>query len=167
MPDEQPRSRKSSPNLWLAVLPGVLVFAGATGMFFYSSMQFSTAGSALTAREEPSDEPEPEPSELLACVEVYGVTMHASESYVSDAGGIPQRPAKNAPTEISTVLRGMVRNNCGRDLGRVEVQLEVRDGQGQRGGGWIAAGHLAVGQASSFEKAWMGRITSYKVMKVR
>ena len=167
MPGVPPQQRKSSPSLWLAVVPGVLVFAGATGMFFYSSMQFSADGSAINASNETPLESKPEPSELLSCVEIYGVTMHSSESYVREMNGLPQKRPKNAPSEISTVLRGMIRNNCGRNLGRVEAQLEVRDDEGKLGRGWVAGGRLANGQAASFEKAWMGRVTSYKVLKVR
>ncbi|MBK7931045.1 MAG: hypothetical protein IPJ98_27300 [Bryobacterales bacterium] len=167
MPGVPPQQRKSSLSLWLAVVPGVLVFAGATGMFFYSSMQFSAARSALNARDETPLESKPEPSELMNCVEIYGVTMHSSESYVREMNGLPQRRPKNAPSEISTVLRGMIRNNCGRHLGRVEAQLEVRDDEGKLGRGWIAGGRLASGQGASFEKAWIGRVTSYKVLKVR
>lgn len=171
MPDVQPgvppQQRKSSPSLWLALVPGVLVFAGATGMFFYSSMQFGAAGSAINASDETPLESKPEPSELMSCVEIYGVTMHSSESYVREMNGLPQRRPKNAPSEISTVLRGMIRNNCGRNLGRVEAQLEVRDDEGKVGRGWITGGRLSSGQAASFEKAWMGRVTSYTVVKVR
>lgn len=170
-PDVRPglptKERKASPSLWLAVVPGLLVFAGATGMFFYSSLQFGAASSAIAASNETPLEPKPEPSELMSCVEVYGVTMHSSESYVREMNGLPQRRPKNAPNEISTVLRGMIRNNCGRNLGRVEAQLEVRDDEGKVGRGWITGGRLASGQAASFEKAWMGRVTSYTVIKVR
>ncbi|MBN8732119.1 MAG: hypothetical protein J0L64_16380 [Acidobacteria bacterium] len=167
MPEAPPQQRKSSPSLWLAVVPGVLVFTGATGMFFYSSMQFGAAGSAINASDETPLESKPESSELMSCVEIYGVTMHSSESYVREMNGLPQRRPKNAPSDMSTVLRGMIRNNCGRNLGRVEVQLEVRDDEGKLGRGWVAGGRLANGQAASFEKAWMGRVTSYKVLKVR
>jgi len=167
MPDVPPPERKSSPSLWLAVLPGVLVFAGATGMFFYSSMHTGAAARAITASDETSLEPSPDPGELAACVEIYGVTMHSSESYVPEYNGMPRKRPRNAPADISTVLRGMIRNNCGRNLGRVEAQLEVRDDEGKVGRGWITGGRLATGQAASFEKAWMGRVTSYKVLKVR
>ena len=169
MSDEQPQAQKKSPNIWLAALPGLLVFAGAVGMFLYSSLQFSTVGAAITAPapDEPGAPPKPAPDELLGCVQTYGVTMHTSESYVRELGGFQRPRPKNAPAELSTVLRGMIRNNCGRPLKRVEVFIEVKDGEGRRGSGWTSAGNLAQGQAEPFEKAWMGRVTEYKVTKVR
>ena len=164
-----PPARKPAPKLWLAALPGLLVFLFAAGMFVYSSSQFSQVGAAITAPgpEEPGAPPKPSPGELLSCVETYGVTMHTSEFYVSELGGFRRPRPKNSPNELSTVLRGMVRNNCGRPLRQVGIFIEVRDAEGRRGSAWVAVGNLAQGQADTFEKAWIGRVTEYKVTKVR
>lgn len=169
MSEAQTQARKTAPNLWLAVLPGVLVFAGATGMYFYSSFEFSRVGAAITEppKEEAGGVTRPSPDELMSCLETYGVTMHTSESYVPEMGGFPRQRQKNGPSELSTVLRGMIRNNCGRRLRRAEIFLEVRDAEGKAGSGWAAVGSLDHGQADTFEKAWMGRVTEYKVTKAR
>lgn len=170
MADVPPQPPKPPQNLWLAVLPGLLVFSAATGMFIRSSMDTRAAASALTQPaplEQPASSGKPAENELLQCVEVYGVTMHTSEDYVPERGGYATARRKNAPNYISTVLRGMMRNNCGRPLPRVEAQLEVTADDGATGLGWVAAGNLAAGQGGSFEKAWMGRVTSYKVVRVR
>ncbi|MEP7364300.1 MAG: FxLYD domain-containing protein [Acidobacteriota bacterium] len=169
MSEAQPNASKPTPNLWLAILPGILVFAGASGMFLYSSREFSSAGAAITA-PDPKDEiaaSKPSPGEMMSCIETYGVTMSTSESYVRESNGFPQSRPKNSTGELSTVLRGMIRNNCGRPLRRVEVFMEVRDADGNKGAGWAAVGHLEHGQAEPFERAWMGRITEYKVTKAR
>lgn len=168
MSPAEPQEKKS-PNLWLAVLPGVLVFLGAIGMFFFSSFNFAKVGAIITA-PDPKNElavNKPAPGELLACIETHSVTMHTSESYVAERGGFAQQRRKNAPTELATVLRGMVRNNCGRPIRRVELFFEVRDAEGRRGAGWVFAGPLDQGQGATFEKAWMGRVTEYKVTKAR
>jgi hypothetical protein len=169
MSGEQPQVSKPAPKLWLAALPGLLVFAGAAGMFLYSSRQFSQAGAAITepAAGETSLVSKPAPSELMACIETYAVSMHTSESYVSEMNGFPRQRPKNAPAELSTVLRGMVRNNCGRPVRRLEIFIEVRDAEGRRGSGWTTVGSLDLGQAGTFERAWMGRVTEYKVTKAR
>jgi hypothetical protein len=163
-----PREKKS-PNLWLALLPGLLVLLGATGMFFWSRLSFLRAATAITA-PDPNDAAaasKPAPSELLACLDTYGITMHTSEFYVAEYGGFRRPRPKNAPNELSTVLRGMVRNNCGRPLRQVSIYIEVNDAEGKRGQAWVPVGNIEQGQAGEFEKAWIGRVTEYKVTKAR
>ena len=169
--DEVPSQPPKPPrNLWLAVLPGLLVFSAATGMFIRSSMDTQAAANVIAGpaqREQAAAPVKPSGDELLQCVEIYGVTMHTSEDFVPEHNGFATAPRKGAPNYLSTVLRGMMRNNCGRPLPRVEAQIEVTSDDGKTGLGWVGAGNLAVGQGSSFEKAWIGRVTSYKVVRVR
>ena len=101
------------------------------------------------------------------CVETYGITLHTSWSHVREYSLLAPRQGKNAPNEEATVLRGMARNGCGEPLRNVRVKINVRDASGSKGSGWADVGVLAIGQVRSFEKAWMGRVTSYEVVEIR
>ena len=97
------------------------------------------------------------------CVETYGVTLSSSDQYVREwTLGAPANNATRTP-EISTVLRGMARNGCGEDLKNVRIRLVVRDEAGAKGEGSYMIDGLVVGEAKPFERAWMGRVTSYEI----
>ncbi len=102
-------------------------------------------------------------SKRLSCVDTYGVTLDLSEYYVRDNGsGIPM-PRKNQTPEVSTVVRGMARNGCGEKLQNVHLRFVVHDDGGQKGEGAVLIDSLADGESKPFEKAWMGRVTSYEI----
>ena len=96
----------------------------------------------------------PKPSKSLKCVEVYGVTLANSEYYVPE-GTFYRDPQK--PVELSTVLSGMVRNDCGEPLRTVTIHINVRDDDRRRGDGSVSVSDLNPGEAKPFSKAWMGR----------
>ncbi len=103
------------------------------------------------------------PSKSFACVETYGVTLANSEFYVREG----QQFSPRGTPEISTVLSGMVRNDCGELLKSVTIQIHVRDDAGKRGDGSVTVAGLNPGEAKLFSKAWMGRVTSYEIGKIR
>jgi hypothetical protein len=145
----------------MAVLPGLVVVALATGWMAYHSVQFSRVSNVIVpaASRTPS-------AGKLKCVETYGITLKTSEFYVSEGIERFRRP-KHAPRELSTVVQGMARNGCGEPLKNVRILINVRDDQGRRGTGWAKVGNLGTGQAAAFERAWIGRVTSYDIVEVR
>lgn len=147
---------KPKPKLWLAALPGVIVALVAMGTASYRFSQVSRVigGGGQPAAENPK-----------GCIETYGVTLSGSEFYVSERDALAGR-RKNKPREISTVVRGMARNDCGKPLKRVRILIQVRDGEGKRGSAWAEIANLGVGQVKPFQRAWMGRITDYEIARV-
>ena len=104
----------------------------------------------------------------LDCVETYALTLHSSEFFVPENHGLVQPKRKDGgPTELSTVLRGMARNNCGEPLHNVRIHMKVADAAGKRGDGWASVGTLERGEVKPFERAWMGRVTTYEVTEIR
>ena len=138
--------------LWLAVVPGLVI---ATIFASRSIVQTGQAARAI------SGDVTPKPA--LTCIEPYGVNLSNSEFYVRE--GEQFVPRKK--TEISTVVSGMVKNDCGETLKSVTISMEVSDDDGKRGSGSVTVSDLGPGQAKPFSKAWMGRITSYQIVKVR
>jgi hypothetical protein len=82
------------------------------------------------------------------------------------APGIPSASTNKSP-EISTVLTGTVRNGCQENLTNVRVLFEVHDDSGKKGEGSYLIPSLAIGEAKSFERAWIGRVTTYEVTAER
>ncbi len=105
----------------------------------------------------------PKPSHSLGCVDTYGINLANSEYYVPE--GQQFLPRKTA--ELSTVLSGMVRNNCGQKLKSVTIHINVHDDDGKRGDGVVTFFELNDGEAKPFSKAWMGRVTSYEIGKIQ
>ena len=103
------------------------------------------------------------PSKSLACVEAYSVTLTNSQNYVPEG----QEFVPRNKVEPSTVVSGMVRNDCGESLKSVTIHINVRDDDGKRGDGSVTVEDLNPGEAKPFSKAWMGRVTSYEITKIR
>jgi hypothetical protein len=141
--------------MWAAVLPALLV---PVFLFVRAVLQFGAFASASGISDAP-----PAKSNILDCVVVYSITPHTSEFYVREFGGFATQRPKNAPTELSTVLRGMAKNECGDPLKFVKLNFVVHDDKGQKGQGIITIDSLVNGEAKQFEKAWMGRVTSWEV----
>ena len=102
-------------------------------------------------------------SKSLACVETYGVTLTNSEYYVPEG----QQFSPRTTPEVSTVVSGMVRNDCGEPLNSVTIHIKVRDASGKRGDGLATVSELNSGEAKPFSHAWMGRVTSYEIGKIQ
>lgn len=152
VPDPIEPKRVEFPR-WLAVLPGLLLV-----LFFgvRAGIQTGQAARAITGTT-------PSASKTLACVETYGVNFANSEYYVPEG---QQFLARQTP-ELSTVLNGMVRNDCGEALKSVTIHINVRDENGKRGNGSVTIFELNPGEAKPFTKAWMGRVTSYEIGKIQ
>jgi hypothetical protein len=96
-------------------------------------------------------------------VEAYSVTLTNSKFYVPEG----QEFTPRITTEPSTVVSGMVRNDCGETLKSVTIHINVRDEAGKRGDGSVTVSDLNSGEAKPFSKAWMGRVTSYEIGKIQ
>ena len=135
------------------------MLALATGGIIYQFTQMRKASNALVPGGASS-------GGTLECVETYGITLHTSEFYVSE--GLTQfKHPKNAPRELSTVLNGVARNNCGKPLNNVRIRIRVRSADGKRGDAWATVGTLETGEAKPFERAWMGPVTTYEIAEIR
>jgi len=139
---------------WLAALPGLLL---VTFFAVRAMIQMGGASQAISGGNESS-----KPS--LACVSTYGITLTNSEYYVPE--GHQFSPPPKTP-ELSTVVSGMVRNDCGEALKAVRIHLKVSDENGRKGEGSALVTGLNPGEAKPFDKAWMGRITSYEVDSIK
>jgi hypothetical protein len=135
-------------------LPGV---AFATFFAVRALVQMGHASEAV------SGDHTSKPSKSLACVEPYSVTLSNSEFYVPE--GQEFSPRKSA--ELSTVVSGMIRNDCGKPLKSVTIHINVRDDDGKRGAGSVTVSDLNPGEAKPFSKAWMGRVTSYEITRIQ
>ena len=103
-------------------------------------------------------------SKSLTCLETYSVTLTNSQFYVREGQQYAPPPQT---TENSTVVSGMVRNDCGEPLKSVTIHINVHDDEGKRGNGAVTVSDLNPGQAKPFSKAWMGRVTSYEIEKIQ
>jgi hypothetical protein len=152
VPDpKEPRDTKF-PR-WLAALPGLVLVTIFAGRAFVQTGQASRAVSGSDASKPKS----------LACVETYSVTLANSEYYVSEG----QQFSPRKTPELSTVVNGMVRNDCGELLKSVTIHITVSDGDGKRGDGSVTVSDLNSGESKPFSKAWMGRVTSYEIGKIQ
>jgi hypothetical protein len=152
VPDPIEPRRAKFPR-WLGVLPGLLLVT------IFSVRAFVQMGQATRVV---SGNATSNPSKSLACVEVYSVSLSNSEFYVPEGQEFSPRKAP----ELSTVLSGMVRNDCGEPLKSATIHIQVRDAAGKRGQGSVTITELNLGQAKPFSKAWMGRVTSYEIGKI-
>ena len=139
---------------WLAALPGLVIVTVFAGRAFVQMGQASRAVSGNDASK---------PAKSLSCVETYGVTLSNSEFYVPEG----QQFAPRNTRELSTVLQGMIRNDCGEALKSVTIHINVSDESGKRGNGAVTVSDLNAGEAKPFSKAWMGRVTSYEIGKIQ
>lgn len=153
--DEKPKQ-----NLWIATLPAIIVLTVVSGVVVRNFIQFRKVAAVVSSNSAPS-------AANRNCVETYGITLHTSEFYVSELGAPGPLRRKDAPPELSTVIRGTARNACGVPLKSVRIKINVRDDGGRRGSAWADVGAMAVGQIAAFERAWMGRVTSYEIVEVR
>ncbi|HEX4596100.1 MAG TPA: FxLYD domain-containing protein [Bryobacteraceae bacterium] len=136
------------------VLPGLVIVTIFAGRAFVQVGQASRAVSGNATSK---------PSKSLACVEAYSVTLTNSQFYVPEG----QEFTPRTTTEPSTVVSGMVRNDCGETLKSVTIHINVRDEAGKRGDGSVTVSDLNSGEAKPFSKAWMGRVTSYEIGKIQ
>ncbi|NWF84085.1 MAG: hypothetical protein HXY18_09685 [Bryobacteraceae bacterium] len=152
-PDPPPR-RKS--NVLLAALPAFLVTAF---MSIWSLLRFAGVepASGIVPRSE---------SRAAACAQVYGVTLYNSEYYVRESSPGSGFASSKAPRELSTVISGMVENTCDEPLNSVRIKLSVRDVSGARGSGEVTVGKIGPRQAKPFERAWIGQITGYEIVRL-
>jgi hypothetical protein len=139
---------------WLAALPGLVIVSIFAGRAF---VQMGRASSAISGVDTSK------PSKSLACLETYSVTLTNSQNYVPEG----QQFSPRKTVDPSTVVSGMVRNDCDRLLKSVRIHINVRDDDGKRGDGSVTVEDLSPGQAKPFSKAWMGRITSYEIGKIQ
>lgn len=136
--------------LWLAAMLPALLF-----------VIFATVTTLRVSKKIAPDVPG-DPARV-ACVETYGITLNQSEYYVREfAPAFEAKRPDNSP-ELSTVLRGMVRNGCGHDLKNVRLHLVVHDDAGRTGEAFHMIQEIADGEVKSFERAWMGRVVTYEV----
>lgn len=149
----QPNEPKAKFPVWFAAVPGLVI---ATIFVGRALVQTGGAASAITGDTSTH-------SKALSCVETYSITLGNSEFYVPE--GQQFVPRKNV--EISTVLSGMVRSDCAEPLKSVRIPIDVRDESGKQGSGTVTVQGLSPGEAKPFSHAWMGRITSYEIGKIR
>jgi hypothetical protein len=146
----------------MALVPGMITVALTTGFVIYQFGQFRGVSGVIA----PGGGSNPTEGGR-ECVETYGITLHTSEFFVREMPGSgPFRP-KNAPRELSTVVRGNARNGCGQPLKKVQIRIKVHGDDGKNGAAWADVGDLGTGQSKPFERAWMGRVTSYEIAEVR
>jgi hypothetical protein len=62
-------------------------------------------------------------------IETYSVTLDSSQLYVPEW----QVGMQANPSQLSTVLRGMVRNGCGENMKNVRLHFVVHDDAGKKG----------------------------------
>jgi hypothetical protein len=139
---------------WLAAVHGLVIALIFSGRAFFQMGQASRAVSGGSASKS---------SKALTCIETYAITLANSEFYVPEG----QQFSPRKSSEISTVINGMVRNDCGRRLESVTVHINVRDDSGKRGSGSVTLSPLNPGDAKPFSKAWMGRVTSYEIERIQ
>ncbi len=96
-------------------------------------------------------------------MDTYGITLNLSDQYVPEwAPGMPAVNPNKSP-EVSTRLTGVARNGCQENLTNVRIRFEVHDDSGKKGEGTYLIDSLPIGDVKPFERAWMGRVTSYEV----
>ncbi|MGO9634495.1 MAG: hypothetical protein ACLPX1_11445 [Steroidobacteraceae bacterium] len=127
-------------------------------MYFFvnAAVRFSNVTGTITGDH-------PNPSKRLTCVDTYGITLNLSDQYVPEwAPGMPAVNPNKSP-EVSTRLTGVARNGCQENLTNVRIRFEVHDDSGKKGEGTYLIDSLPIGDVKPFERAWMGRVTSYEV----
>jgi hypothetical protein len=150
----EPREpRKFNIRLWIAALPALI----ATSFAINAVVQMGHASKAVTGGDTSRTD------KSLQCVETYAITLANSEYYVREGTFV----APSGTPEVSTVLNGMVRNDCGEPLKRVSIEINVSDDAGKRGHGTVTIDELNSGEAKAFSKAWMGHVTSYEIVKIQ
>jgi hypothetical protein len=148
-----PAAAVSAPHQlssWIKVLP-ILIALGFMGRSF---VQMNKVTSAISSNA----------TQPVQCVETYGITLANSEYYHAE-GNWDMAPQRTP--QLATVVSGMARNDCGEPLNSVVVSIKVQDDDGRRGSGSAMISNLGVGEAKRFEKAWMGRVTSYEIAGIR
>jgi hypothetical protein len=151
--DHQVEPKAKLPR-WLAAVPGLLIaiiFAGRAIVQMGQASRAVSGGNASKSSKAPT------------CVETYAITLSNSEYYVPEG----QQFSPRKSSEISTVINGMIRNDCGERLESVTVHINVRDDSGKRGNGSVTVTELNPGEVKSFSKAWMGRVTSYEIERIQ
>jgi hypothetical protein len=139
---------------WLAAVPGLVIATIFAGRAFVQMGQAARAVSGDNASK---------PQKSLTCLDIYAMSLSNSEDYVPEGQQFVPRQTR----EISTVLSGMVQNNCGEPLKSVTIHMTVHDDAGRQGSGSVSVAELNPGEAKSFKKAWMGRVTSYEIGKIQ
>jgi hypothetical protein len=137
--------------MWLAALPAVF-------LMMFSFVTFSRVGTKI--------KPEDHAVKSLSCIDTYGVTLNLSDQYVpapESTVGTWSNNTNNKTPQISTVVRGVARNNCGENLKNVRLKFVVHDDGGASGDGFYLFDDLSNGEVKTFERAWMGRVTSYEI----
>jgi hypothetical protein len=153
--DLEPREpRRPNYRLWIAALPALI----ATCFFINALVQMGHASRAVSGGKDTS-----KTEKSLQCVETYAITLANSEYYVREGTFV----APGGTPEVSTVLSGMVRNDCGEPLKKVSIEINVRDDAGKRGNGSAIVDELNPGEAKPFSKAWMGHVSSYEIVKIQ
>jgi hypothetical protein len=137
----------------IAALPALIATCFAVNAF----MQMGHASKAISGDDTSKT------SKSLQCVETYAITLTNSEYYVREG---TWNPPTGTP-EVSTVVAGMVRNDCGEPLKKVTIDINVHDDAGKRGSGSVVIFDLNPGEAKPFSKAWMGHVTSYEIVKIQ
>ena len=151
---EEPKALGSGFPRWLAAVPALIIVTFFVGRAF---VQMGVASHAINGGNGAKT------SQSLTCVETYGINLANSEFYVPESEQfMPRKTIK-----LSTVLTGMVRNDCGESLKSVSIHIKVQDEEGKRGDGWVTVAPLNAGEAKQFSKAWMGRISSYEIVKIQ
>ncbi len=162
-PEVKPEVARRLP-LWLAVVPALLV---PVFFMFRAATQFTAVVGASGVDTAETFSRTGAEKTALACVETYSITPHTSESYVSTRGVTEKTRRPNAPKELSTVLRGMVRNACGEKLKTVTMKFSVHDDDGKVGSGYLSLENMENGEARPFEKVWIGWVTSWDIRSSR
>jgi hypothetical protein len=149
---DSPRPKRPFP-LWAAAVPGLLI-----AIFFSVNAMLQFSRAAGTIAPKPLREPD-----HLACVDTYAVTLNPSDQYVREwTLGAPANSPNQSP-EVSTVVRGMARNDCGENLVNIRLRFVVHDDAGKKGEGVYLIEKLGVGEVKPFDRAWMGRVVSYEI----
>jgi hypothetical protein len=137
-----PGAKTSGTSIVWALLPALLVLAGASAFM----MKQSGLLGAAAAQEEKAA---PALTKFKGCLEVYSLD------------------ANQKAREESTVVRGMIRNACTQTVKSLKILIQVEDENGNAAKAWTAVTKLDVGQAKPFEKAWTGKLATYRVVEVR
>jgi hypothetical protein len=152
----EPREpRKPNFRLMIAALPALI----ATSFAINAVIQMGHASRAVSGGDDTS-----KTGKSLQCVETYAITLANSEYYVREG---TWSVAPRGTPEVSTVLNGMARNDCGEPLKKVTIDIKVRDDAGNRGNGSVVIDYLNPGEAKPFSKAWMGHVSSYEIATIQ
>jgi len=139
--------------MWLAALAPAL-------LILHSIVSFSRVSNKIKLDDHPA--------QSLSCVETYAVTRNLSDQYVREGTfGTWLNNTGNRSPELATVVRGMARNNCGENLKSVRLKFVVRDDAGAKGDGFYLIDAISEGEVKTFERAWMGHVTSYEITASR